>query len=204
MPRLRVHPLTAERWPDFVRLFGEQGVGGGCWCMFWRLPTRQQYLEQKGEANKQAMRSFVRSGDIPGLLAYSGPEAIGWCAVAPREAYPALERSRSRKAIDGERVWSVTCLYVARSHRRQALSVKLIKAAVAYVRSQGACIVEGYPVPPKLGVTSTNYAYTGFASAFEDAGFTEVCRRSKTRPIMRYEIRRPNKRLQRTALARRR
>ncbi|MDA2930405.1 hypothetical protein MYX84_10740, partial [Acidobacteria bacterium AH-259-O06] len=68
----------------------------------------------------------------------------------------------------------------------------------------GGRIVEGYPVPPKPGVTSTNYAFTGFISAFEDVGFTEVCRRSETRPIMRYEIRRPNKRLQRSALARRR
>lgn len=189
MPKLIVHPLTPERWPDFVRLFGERGVGGGCWCMYWRLPSRQQYLEQKGEANKEAMRSLVRSGDIPGLLAYVGTEPMGWCAVAPREAFPALERSRSRKAIDAESVWSVTCIYVARSHRRQAISIKLIKAAVAYVRSQGGRIVEGYPVPPKPGVTSTNYAYTGFVSAFEEAGFTEVRRRSETRPIMRFEIR---------------
>ncbi len=195
MPKLIVHPLTAERWPDFVRLFGERGVGGGCWCMFWRVPTRHQYLGQKGEANREAMRSLVRSGCVPGLLAYSGPEPIGWCAVARRESYPALERSPSRKAIDGESVWSITCLYLARSHRRQRLSIQLIKSAVAYVRSHGGRLVEGYPVPPKPGVTSTNYAFTGFVSAFEDAGFTVVCRRSETRPIMRYEIRRPNKRL---------
>ena len=194
MPNLILHPLTAERWPDFIRLFGERGVGGGCWCMFWRVPTRHQYIEQKGDTNREAMRSLVRNGYVPGLLAYSGPEPIGWCAVAPREAYPALERSPSRKAIDSEPVWSITCLYLARSHRRQGLSVQLIKAAVAYVCSQGARLVEGYPVPPKPGVTSTNYAFTGFVSAFEDAGFTVVCRRSETRPIMRYKIRRPNKR----------
>lgn len=114
MPELSVHPLTPERWPDFVRLFGERGVGGGCWCMFWRLQTKQQYLEQKGEANKEAMRSLVRSGDIPGLLAYAGSEPMGWCAVAPREAFPALERSRSRKAIDGEHVWSIN-LHIRRA-----------------------------------------------------------------------------------------
>lgn len=42
-------------------------------------------------------------------------------------------------------------------------------------------------------MTSTNYAHTGFLPAFEDAGFTEVCRRSETRPIMRYESRRPGR-----------
>lgn len=188
MTSLTIHPLTADRWPDFVRLFGEHGVGGGCWCMFWRLP-KQQYLRQKGDRNKRAMRLLVQRGCVPGLLAYSAGEPVAWCAVAPRGAYPALERSPSRKAVDAERVWSITCLYVARPHRRQHLTSKLIDAAVAYVRSQGGRIVEAYPVPPKPGVRSTNYAYTGFVSTFERAGFTECMRRSKTRPIMRYEIR---------------
>jgi len=190
MPLLAVHPLTEERWPDFVRLFGG-GVGGGCWCMGWRLATRQQYLKQKGDANKRAMHALVRSGCIPGLLAYLGDEPIGWCSVGPREDFPALQRSRSRAAIDPQRVWSITCVYVARSHRRRHLSSKLIEAAVAFARSQGARIVEGYPVPPKPGVTSTGYAFTGFPTAFEEAGFIECARRSATRPIVRRYLDRP-------------
>jgi len=145
VPKLTVHPLTPERWPDFVRLFGERGVGGGCWCMGWRLPDRQQYLQQKGDSNREAMHALVRGGCVPGLLAYDGPEPIGWCAVAPREAYPAL-----------------------------------------------------HPVPVKPGVTSTNYAFTGFVSAFEEAGFTECLRRSKTRPIMRFYTDRAHMRLKRS------
>jgi GNAT superfamily N-acetyltransferase len=184
---LTFRPLTEQRWTDFVRLFGERGVGGGCWCMGWRLP-RQQYLSQKGERNKKAMRALVEGGCVPGLLGYIGTDPVGWCAVAPREAYPALQRSPSRKAVDERAVWSISCVYVARSYRRQHLSTDLIKAAVAYVRANGGRIVEGYPVPLKRNVTSTNYAFTGFVSAFEEAGFTECLRRSKTRPIMRSEI----------------
>jgi GNAT superfamily N-acetyltransferase len=156
--------------------------------MGWRLP-RQQYLRQKGERNKKAMRALVQDGAVPGLLAYLGAEPVGWCAVAPREVYLALARSPSRKAVDGERVWSITCVYVARAHRRQHLTARLIEAAVAHVRSQGGRIVEAYPVPPKPGVTSTAYAYTGFVSMFEDAGFAECARRRKTRPIMRHRVR---------------
>jgi len=184
-PALTFHPLTAERWPDFVRLFGERGVGGGCWCMGWRLP-KQQYLSQKGERNKEAMYTLIKGGCVPGILGYIGSEPVGWCAVAPRETYPALQRSSSRKAVDKRAVWSISCVYVARSHRRQRLSSELIKAAVDYVRDRGGRIVEGYPVPPKRNVASTNYAFTGFVSAFEEAGFTECLRRSKTRPIMRH------------------
>jgi GNAT superfamily N-acetyltransferase len=186
MRRLTVHSLTAARWPDFVRLFGARGVGGGCWCMGWRLP-RQQYLRQKGDANKRAMRALVLSGCVPGLLAYAGAEPVGW--VAPRDEYPALERSRSRRAVDGQPVWSITCVYVARSHRRRHLSRALIEAAVRHVRARGGRIVEAYPVPPKPGVGSTNYAYTGFVSPFEEAGFIEHARRFPTRPVMRYQIR---------------
>ena len=136
------------------------------------------------------MRSLVQAGSVPGLLAYLGGEPVGWCAVAPRGVYPALARSPSRRAFDGERVWSITCLYVARAHRRHHLTAQLIEAAVAYVRAQAGRIVEAYPVPPKPGVTSTAYAYTGFVSMFEDAGFAECVRRRTTRPIMRYRLRR--------------
>jgi GNAT superfamily N-acetyltransferase len=152
--------------------------------MGWRLP-RQQYLSQKGGRNKDAMHALIKGGCVPGVLGYSGSDPVGWCAVAPREAYPALQRSPSRKAVDTQPVWSISCVYVARAHRRQHLSSKLIGAAVAYARSQGARIVEGYPVPPKRDVASTNYAFAGFVSAFEQAGFTECLRRSQTRPIMR-------------------
>ena len=159
---------------------------GGC-------PPVSSTLRQKGEANKKAMHALVRNGCVPGLLAYAGHEPIGWCAVAPREAYPALQRSPSRRAVDAEAVWSISCVYVARSHRRQHLSTKLIEAAVDYVRSRGGQIVEGYPVPVKRGVTSTNYAFTGFVSAFDEAGFAECLRRSRTRPIMRYHVERPRR-----------
>ena len=83
------HPLTIERWADFVCLFGD-GVGGGCWCMGWRLASPQQYLKQKGNANKNAMHALVKSGCVPGLLAYVDDEPVGWCSVAPREEFPAL------------------------------------------------------------------------------------------------------------------
>ena len=57
-----------------------------------------------------------------------------------------------------------------------------------YVRKQGGKIIEGYPVEPKKGWTPDPFAYTGLASAFRKVGFTEVIRRSETRPIMRYTI----------------
>ncbi len=66
----------------------------------------------------------------------------------------------------------------------------MIKEAVEYVRSHGGRIVEGYPVEPKKSQIPDLFAYHGLASTFRKAGFKEVLRRSETRPIMRYHIRR--------------
>jgi len=161
---LAIRPLTPARWKDLEALFGERGACGGCWCMFWRL--------QKGKP--------------PGLIAYEGRTPIGWCAVAPRAQYPALARSRILQPVDGEPVWSVSCLFVARPYRKRGVSTRLLEAAADYARRRGGRIVEGYPVEPR-GKVADAFVWTGLASAFRQAGFKEVARRSKTRPIMRRE-----------------
>lgn len=182
-----VHPLTPDRWADFERLFGANGACGGCWCMWLRLP-RKAFDAGKGAGNKRAMRNRVKDGAAPGLLAYDGGAPVGWVAVAPREEYPALERSRIMQPVDDRPVWSVTCFFVAKTHRNTGLTVELLEAAVAYVRGQGGRIVEGYPVEPN-GEMAPAFAWHGLASAFRAAGFREVARRSPTRPLMRRTIR---------------
>ncbi len=135
--------------------------------------------------NRKAFRSIVDSGRVPGILAYADAQPIGWCAVAPRETFPRLEHSRILKRVDDKPVWSVVCFFVVKAYRGRGVSVKLLGAAADYVKRQGGKIVEGYPVEPKKGWTPDPFVYTGVASAFRKAGFVEVSRRSKTRPIMR-------------------
>ena len=180
-------PLTPERWPDLERLFGERGACGGCLCMYWRL-ARSQFDRQKGAKNKAAMRRIVDSGATPGLIGYVNGEAAAWCALAPREEYPTLARSRILKPVDDRPVWSVVCFFVARPFRRAGLSVKMLEAACRWARSRGARILEGYPCEPKKGTMPDVFAWTGLASAFRKAGFEPVARRSPTRPIMRREL----------------
>jgi GNAT superfamily N-acetyltransferase len=186
-PALHFHPLTPDRWDAFEALFGERGACGGCWCMFWRR-GRSEFNRGKGAGNRRAMRMLVTSGAEPGILAFAGDEPIGWCAVAPREDYPALGRSRVLKAVDDTPVWSVSCLFVARGYRKRGVSVALLKAVVEFVRARGGKVVEGYPVEPKSPDMPAAFAWTGLASAFLRAGFREHRRGSETRPIMRFEI----------------
>jgi len=184
---LEFHPLTPERWADLEKLFGKHGASGGCWCMWWRL-SRSEFVKQKGEGNRKALKRIVDSAEIPGILAYTNGEPIGWCSVSPRESYPTLERSRVLRKVDDKPVWSIVCFFVAKQFRHKGVTVALLKAAIEHVKEQGGKILEGYPVEPKNGYTPDPFAYTGLASAFRKAEFVEVLRRSETRPIMRYEI----------------
>jgi GNAT superfamily N-acetyltransferase len=181
------HPLTADRWQDLEKLFGPRGATGGCWCMYWRLP-RRQFATHKGEGARQAFRHLVESGEIVGLLAYAQGQPVGWCAIAPRESYSVLERSRILKRVDATPVWSVVCFFVSKGFRGKGLTPTLLRAAVGYAVRHGARIVEGYPVDPKTPRIPAAFAWTGLASAFRQAGFVEVLRRSETRPIMRYTV----------------
>ncbi len=180
-------PAAAERWKDIEKLFGERGACGGCWCMVWRLGPRE-WEEGKESENRRGLMRLVKRGAEPGVIAYAGGEPIGWCAAAPRLEYPALQRSRVLKPLDDEPVWSISCLFVLRPWRRRGVSAALLEAAAEHARKQGARIVEGYPVIPYSKSAPGAFLWTGTPRAFERAGFVEVHRWSKSRPIFRKSV----------------
>src|SRR6185437_9512007 len=114
-----------------------------------------------------------------GVLAYRDSEPVGWVSVAPRETYAALERFKALPRIDDLPVWSVVCFIVDRYERGHGLTLGMLRAAVAYAVSQGAVIVEGYPVEPGARL----YTYMGSVATFREAGFEEVARPTEGRPI---------------------
>lgn len=175
---------TPSRWKDVEILFGERGACGGCWCMAWRLPAKE-WEAGKGAINRRSFRKIVESGGRPGVIAYLGRDPVGWCAVAPREDYSYLSRSRVLKPVDDQSVWSVSCLFVLRPYRRAGLSSAILAEAVRMAARQGAKLVEGYPVIPYMDNAPGAFLWTGTPEAFLKAGFKEIHRWSKTRPIMR-------------------
>ena len=184
----RIETLTPSRWSDLETLFGQRGACGGCWCMWWRLP-RPAWTAGKGEPNRRAFRERVREGPPPGLLAYRERRPVGWCAVTPREELPVLERSRNLKPIDDRKAWSVSCLFVHRDVRGEGVALALLDAAAGFARSLGATVLEGYPVDPLEGQRMpAAFVWTGTAELFLRAGFVEVARRARTRPIVRREL----------------
>jgi GNAT superfamily N-acetyltransferase len=152
--------------------------------MTWRLP-RAEYEKGKGAGNRAAFRRRVRTGSPPGVLAYIDDTAVGWCAVAPRDEYVYLARSRVLRPVDDRTVWSISCLFIAKEYRGRGFSVQLLKAAAELAGRAGATIVEGYPIIPYRDRVPAVFAWTGTLSAFLAAGFEEVARGSASRPIVR-------------------
>lgn len=180
------HPLTPDRWADFEDLFGKNGACAGCWCMWWRL--KRADWERKGNAgNRAAFKAIVEAGPPPGVLAYEGPKAIGWAAVCPRADLPVLGRSPILKPVDDLPVWSVSCFFIRRGHRRQGLTGRLIEAAADFARTRGATTLEAYPWDTDE-TKSGGTIFTGHANTFAAHGFEAVARRRPHRPIMRRAV----------------
>ncbi len=171
-------------WAGFENVMGPKGGSGGCWCMLWRH-SKAEMEAQKGAGNRAAMRAVFEAGPPPGLIARIDGRPVGWVQVDRRSAFPRLAKSRVLAPVDDLPVWSISCLLVDKAHRRQGLSAALLSAACDLARDRGAPAVEGYPVETDKAAYPPVYAWTGFVGAFRAAGFTEIARRSTTRPIMR-------------------
>ena len=184
--KITILPVTPDRWKDVERLFGERGACAGCWCMVWRLSSKE-WNAGKGDKNKRAFRKIIISGEVPGLLAYHGSEPIGWCSVAPREKFLYLQKSKSFQPIDDKPSWSVTCLFIDKRFRRQGVGVALLKAAAKFAKENGAKVVEGYPSVTEKKLPDP-WVWTGVLPAYVHAGYKVVKRPSKSRAVVRKSL----------------
>jgi len=57
------------------------------------------------------------------------------------------------------------------------------------VAARGGRLVEGYPIDARGKTYAPAFAWHGLVETFQAAGFSEVARRSPTRPIMRRALR---------------
>jgi GNAT superfamily N-acetyltransferase len=179
-PTLCFNAVTPERLGDLTRFMEKHGKFRYCACMRWRMRSAQ-FSSATKEDRADALLRLAREGKPIGMLAYLDEEPVGWCSVAPRESHAALERYRALPRLDDRPVWSVVCFFVSAGARRTGVTRGLLKAAVDYARSQGAEIVEGYPVEPG----SRLYTYMGSPSTFRAAGFRDVTPRGQVRTVMR-------------------
>jgi len=133
-----VKPLTLERWPALEGLFGLAGASNGCWCMYWRIGPR--YRDRPRADNRDDLKQLAAADQAPGLLAFDGDLAVGWCELAPRADLAWLGHSRFLGPVDDLPVWSLPCFYVRRTHRGRGVMDALIEAAVAAAAAWSAAV----------------------------------------------------------------
>jgi len=185
--RVVVRPVAPGDFEALAELFGPRGACAGCWCMAWRL-ARAAWEAGRGAPNRARLARLVRASDRrapPGVLAFAGARAVGWCSVAPRAEFVALVQKPSLATDWDERTWSVTCFFVAKDQRRRGLGQRLLSEAVRLARRHGATRVEGYPAaPPKQGGDlPAAFAWTGLPAVFEACGFEPLADTPGKRPI---------------------
>lgn len=191
-----VRPLTAERWPDLVELFGPSGAFSNCWCTWWRQTGGEfdRGIRSKGAGNTALLRELTAADRQPGLVAYRDDKPVGWISVAPRPDFGRVIRSpsigpgrRSSEAAD-EGVWSVVCFWMPRAERGKGIAMALLRAAVDHARARGARVLEGYPIDTESGRRPDANVFTGTLAMFTRVGFIEVERRAEGRPIVRLDL----------------
>ena len=186
--KIHIQPLTKSNWLKFVQLFGAKGACGNCWCMYYRL-KKADFVEGKfNDGNKDSMHQLVINDYPTGILAFYENEPIAWCALAPREHFMKLEKSRVHKPIDDKKVWAIPCFFIAKNYRRLGVSVQLLKLIIEYARENDIHILEAYPTIPTTEKLPDSFAWIGLYKSFERAGFTIVDQTSKNRPMVRYYL----------------
>jgi GNAT superfamily N-acetyltransferase len=187
---IRTRELTPALWPALEKLFGERGACGGCWCQAWRVEKGERWSEVQGATAKTRMRRGVRAGAIHGILAFDGAEPVGWCTFGPRLSFPRLERARTLKVDDADRVWSIPCFFVLRAHRHRGVATALLDHALRAMKRRRVAVVEGYPSKPDpSGKYIDTFAWTGTRSLFARAGFTVAGNRGGSKQRVRKTLR---------------
>ena len=188
-----VRPATKDLFGDVATMLGPKNPNSSvCWCLSHRLDWKTNRA-LTGPARGEYVRQSCRRPVAPGVLAYCDAEVAGWAAVAPRSELP-FARSAKIPHVDDLPVWSVWCIRVRPGYRGRGISHALLDGAVGYARSQGAPVIEGYPVDNQGKKVDPTMAYVGTRKLFEDSGFTKAADTTSVsggfpRVLMRLDLR---------------
>jgi len=183
---VQILPATPGRWPQLGRVWGpRENDPDSCWC--------QRFRRHDAPDNRTALEREVREAGTPvGLLAYLDEEVVGWTRVVPRSTLPGVtgNRALARLLEPDPGAWWVTCFVVRREHRGSGIGIALLKGAVDWAARHGATVLDGHPVDTDglAGTASPSAIFTGTLAMFRRAGFVEIGRTYRTRPVLRHDL----------------
>jgi GNAT superfamily N-acetyltransferase len=199
-PELTVVPANRASWSDLTAVIAAARCHDTpCHCQRFKILARDWYATDPDErAHRLREQTDCENPDADatsGLVGYLDGEAVGWCAVQPRIAYPRLRVTRvAWSGRDEDKndpsVWAITCVLVRNGYRRRHFTYPLVAAAVDHAGAHGARALEGYPMITTPGQDITwGELHVGPRGAFTAAGFRQVARPTTRRVVMRIDFR---------------
>jgi GNAT superfamily N-acetyltransferase len=178
--KLTFKPVTKSTRDDFVALFESPSAPKYCWCMAWRADKEER--KAPGPKRKPMMMKRIAEGVPVGILGYDKGKPVAWVSIAPKETY--RNGLGGPETEDGDKIWSLVCMFLKKDHRGGGIAHQLIDAAVKQAKKRGATMVEAYPVDPD----SPSYRYMGFVPAYVEAGFKRVGSEGSRRHVVRLTL----------------
>ena len=181
-----VKPLVPDTWEAFARLAERHnGVFGGCWCTwFHTFSSEKTYSAEDNRALKQQL---VNEGRAHAALVFDSDEAVAWCEYGtPAELPNIYHRKEYEAELDTLPDYRITCLFVDKKYRRQALTAVALRGAVDLIAQAGGGVVEGYP--HDTDGKKVSVLYNGTRSLFEQAGFSYIRAKGTRNCVMRTTV----------------
>jgi GNAT superfamily N-acetyltransferase len=183
--------LTPETWPLFAGLVERNGgMFGSCWCT-WFHPD----IEGRGETaegNRVIKEHWVREGVAHAALVVHDGQALAWAEYGSPAELPNIHHRKQYDATKGaDPDWRVTCIQVAKTHRREGLAEVALRGAVDLIAAAGGGVVEGYPHDMALKdhkKVNPSFLYNGTRRMYERVGFTYDRPKGQFNCVMRLEV----------------
>lgn len=165
----QTRPLDVETWPAFTELVeANNGVWGGCWCMWYHREDTGETPEQKRAAKEQ----LVREGRAHASLIFHGERCVGWCQFGSPAELPCIHNERAYLASSPALPdWRITCFFSGKSYRGRGVAAAALRGALEQIARLGGGIVEGYPEETQGRKASPAFLFNGSLSIFERFGF---------------------------------
>ncbi|MDN5796064.1 MAG: GNAT family N-acetyltransferase [Intrasporangium sp.] len=178
--------LGPDAWDGFAGLAERHnGVFGGCWCTWFHTVAAEKTHTTEG--NRDLKCRLVSEGRAHAALVYDGDRAVAWCKFGPPDELPNIHHRKQYEAeLDVLPDYRITCIFVDRRYRHQAMSAVAPKGALDLIAAAGGGVVEGYP--HDTGGKKCAVLYDGTRTLFERAGFDFVRSKGTRNCVMRRTV----------------
>ena len=172
MSEYETRPLSKTTWLDFAALVeANNGVWGGCWCMWYHRKDTDETPAQKREAKER----LVFEGHAHAALVYDDAKCVGWCQFGSPDELPCIHNARAYLATKPAMPdWRVTCFFSGKGYRGKGVAFAALKGAIEQIEKLGGGRVEGYPEDIEGRKASPAFLFNGSLSIFERLQFERV------------------------------